>query len=149
MVHLSFTAPRRDEGAFVAWRDAGDGGRDATGALARDHVLRRPAALLDAEPPAPAADDTRGDPEGRPRQGASSFYKERFADASGFTFVLVGNLDLERTKALVETYLGSLPAANHKETWHDINVQRPHGVAKKAIAKGSEPKSRVSLTFHG
>jgi zinc protease len=28
-------------------------------------------------------------------------------------------------------------------------VKRPRGVAKKAVAKGSEPKSSVSLTFHG
>src|SRR5262249_3337662 len=47
------------------------------------------------------------------------------------------------------TYLGSLPAAGHKESWTDVNVVRPKGVAKKAIVKGSEPKSLVSLLFHG
>jgi zinc protease len=49
----------------------------------------------------------------------------------------------------VETYLGSLPAAGHAEKWNDVKVVRPRGVAKKAIIKGSEPKSQVILTFHG
>ncbi len=56
---------------------------------------------------------------------------------------------MDRTKKLVETYIGSLPSSNKKETWKDINVVRPRGVAKKQIAKGTEPKSSVSLTFHG
>ena len=80
---------------------------------------------------------------------AFSFYKDRFADASAFTFVFVGNVDLEKTKSLAESYLGSLPAIHRHETWRDVNVQYPHGVVKKAVAKGSEPKSYVSLTFHG
>ena len=74
---------------------------------------------------------------------ALSFYKKRFADASGFTFVIVGNVDLAKTKTLAETYLGSLPAGGHKEAWHDINVTRPNGVAKKLVTQGTEPKSRV------
>jgi hypothetical protein len=49
---------------------------------------------------------------------ALGFYKARFADASSFTFVLVGNLDLDRTRALVETYLGSLPAAGEGQPHH-------------------------------
>jgi zinc protease len=63
--------------------------------------------------------------------------------------VLVGNLDLDRTRKLAETYLGSLPATHRKETWRDVDVRQPRGVAKKTVAKGSEPKSAVSLTFHG
>ena len=39
-----------------------------------------------------------------------AFYKDRFADASDFTFVFVGSFDLATMKPLVERYLGSLPA---------------------------------------
>src|SRR5262249_16489219 len=35
-----------------------------------------------------------------------AFYKDRFADASDFTFVFVGNFDLPTIKPLVERYLG-------------------------------------------
>jgi zinc protease len=80
---------------------------------------------------------------------ALDFYKQRFGDASGFTFVIVGNVDLEKTRGLVETYLGSLPASGHKEAWKDVHVSHPKGVTKKQVAQGSEPKSSVWLTFHG
>ena len=148
MVHLRFTAPRRDDGAIAAWKEQeterarnrrlspeGAFGEDLQIFATQNHKRRQPTTpemiqKIDVDK-------------------AFAFYKERFADASNFTFVLVGKVDLERAKTLVETYLGSLPSTSRKETWRDPNVQRPKGIAKKAIAKGSEPKARVSLTFHG
>src|SRR5262249_11197607 len=94
--------------------------------------------------PTPAGAPVRGD-----RDKALAFSRPPFPDAPGFPFTPAGTLDLDRPRALVETYLGSLPAAGHKEKWVDPNVVRPRGVAKKAIVKGSEPKSHVTLTFHG
>ena len=148
LIHLSFTAPRKDANAFEAWRarevETAKNRRlspetsfyeDLSLFSTQNHRRRQP-----TTPESLAKVDL---------DKAVAFYKERFADASGFTFVFVGNLDLDRTKTLAETYLGSLPSTNRKETWKDVNVTRPRGVAKKAIAKGSEPKSRVVLTFHG
>lgn len=37
-------------------------------------------------------------------------YKERFANANGFQFIFVGNIDEAKLRPLVETYLASLPA---------------------------------------
>jgi zinc protease len=148
MVHLSFTAPRRDESAFAAWRareteSAKNRRLSPEGVFNEDMLLFATQNHKRRQPTTPEA-LARADLD-----KALSFYKARFGDASGFTFILVGNLDLDRTRALVETYLGSLPAAGHKEKWKDVNVVRPRGVAKKAIVKGSEPKSHVLLMFHG
>jgi zinc protease len=63
--------------------------------------------------------------------------------------VLVGNIELDRLTPLVETYLGSLPTKGRKESWRDVRVSWPNGVQTKTIIKGTEPKSRVTLTFHG
>ena len=41
-----------------------------------------------------------------------AFYKDRFADASDFTFVFVGSFDLPAMKPLVERYLGGLPSTS-------------------------------------
>ena len=49
-----------------------------------------------------------------------AFYKDRFADASDFTFVFVGSFDLATMKPLVERYLGALPSTHRKETWKDV-----------------------------
>ena len=78
-----------------------------------------------------------------------AFYKDRFSDASDFTFVFVGSFDLDTMKPLVERYLGSLPATHRKETWKDIGMKRPTGVIEKRIEKGLEPKSRSAIIFTG
>jgi zinc protease len=80
---------------------------------------------------------------------AMTFYKDRFADAGDFTFVFVGNVEPEKLKPLAETYLGSLPSKGRKESWKDVKVTWPDGVQTKTVNKGSEPKSSVTLAFHG
>ena len=78
-----------------------------------------------------------------------SFYKERFADASGFTFVFVGNFDIKTLKPLLETYLGGLPSIKRNDNWKDLKIFPPRGVINKQVYKGVEPKSSVDITFSG
>jgi zinc protease len=78
-----------------------------------------------------------------------AFYKDRFSDASDFTFVFVGSFDSDTMKPLVERYLGALPATHRQETWKDIGVRPPTGVVEKRVDKGLEPKSRAQLVFSG
>jgi zinc protease len=78
-----------------------------------------------------------------------AFYKERFADASGFTFVFVGSFDLPAIKPLVEKYLGSLPSTYKHETWKDVGIRAPRGVVTKRVEKGIEPKSQAAIIFTG
>lgn len=76
------------------------------------------------------------------------FYKERFSDASGFTFVFVGTFKPEELKPLVEKYLGSLPALNKNEKWADIGSSYPKGKVERIIKRGVEPKAVVMLRFN-
>jgi len=78
-----------------------------------------------------------------------AFYKDRFADASDFTFYFVGSFDEAAIKPLVERYLGSLPSLKRKETWKDIGVKQPAGIVEKRVDKGIEPKSRAAIVFSG
>jgi zinc protease len=78
-----------------------------------------------------------------------AFYKDRFADASDFTFVFVGSFDEAMMKPLVERYLATLPSIGRKETWKDVGVRRPTGVIEKKVEKGIEPKSQTALVFSG
>jgi zinc protease len=77
------------------------------------------------------------------------FYKDRFADASDFIFVFVGNLDLQTIKPLVSQYLASLPSINRQETWKDTGVRPPKGVVEKTVKKGVEPQSRAAVVYTG
>jgi zinc protease len=80
---------------------------------------------------------------------AFAFYKDRFADASGFTFTLVGNFTVDVIKPYLETYLGSLPSTYKKETYKNLKVQPPPGQITKTVYKGMGDKSAVQLTFSG
>ena len=78
-----------------------------------------------------------------------AFYKDRFADASDFTFVFVGSIDLPTIQPLVEKYLGSLPSIHRKESWKDVGVRTPTDVVVKKVEKGVEPKSHSAIVFTG
>ena len=80
---------------------------------------------------------------------AFSFYKDRFADASGFTFTIVGSFDVDKIKPLLEKYLGSLPSANGKETYKNLGIHVPAGQMTKTVYKGIGDKSSVQLVFSG
>lgn len=78
-----------------------------------------------------------------------AFYKDRFADASDFTFFFVGSFDEAMMKPLVERYLGSLPSIGRKETWKDIGARTATGIIEKKVEKGIEPKSEAAIVFSG
>lgn len=80
---------------------------------------------------------------------AYEIYKERFADASDFTFTFVGNFDENEIKMLCREYLGNLPSTNRKETWKDLGVRKPSGVVTKNWNRGEAPKTYVDITYHG
>jgi len=74
-------------------------------------------------------------------------YRDRFADASDFSFIFVGSFSLEDMRPLVQSYLGNLPSTGREETWRDIGVEAPQGAVEKVVVKGIEPKSRVSIVL--
>jgi zinc protease len=78
-----------------------------------------------------------------------AFYRERFADASDFTFFFVGSFDLPTIKPLIEQYLGGLPSIGRKETWKDVGARNPVGVIERTVEKGIEPKSQTVINFTG
>ncbi|RYY09179.1 MAG: insulinase family protein, partial [Chitinophagaceae bacterium] len=78
-----------------------------------------------------------------------NIYKERYADASGMTFVFVGSLDTNELKPLLEKYIGSLPVTHANEQAKDLNIHIPPGRIEKNVYKGTEDKATVRLVFSG
>lgn len=77
-------------------------------------------------------------------------YKERFANAADFTFFLVGNIDLEKMKPLIEQYLGALPANGTKETVRDNHMDIAKGILSKTYAKEQQtPMATVFMLYSG
>jgi zinc protease len=80
---------------------------------------------------------------------ALNFYKERFGDATGFTFVLVGKFDLATIKPLLATYLASLPTTGKASGFKDAGLRPIKGPLKKEVKKGTEPKSFIRMFWNG
>lgn len=148
LVYLYATAPRRDSVAFNAFkarvrpllenrsRMPETAFSDTLDALMTSHSAREApltAARLDSANFAQSYD----------------FYRSRMADATGMTFMFVGNVTLDSLRPLVERWLGSLPATGHKPAWRDFGVRVTPGVAQRDVYAGSEPKARTAIIFHG
>ena len=74
-------------------------------------------------------------------------YKDRFGDASDFTFFLIGSFKIDSVKPMIETYLASLPSTKRVESWKDMGIRPPAKKTDISVFKGKDPKSRVGLYF--
>jgi zinc protease len=148
LIYLTFTAPRADPVAFrvltdqlkvtLANRQAQPDelfNQALDAALSQNHPRTQPLTTASIE----RMDLNR----------SLAFYKERFADASDFTFFFVGSFDLATMKPLVERYLGSLPSQNRSEVARDVGIRPPAGVVEKEVRSGIAPRSQVSIVFTG
>ncbi|MEO7192249.1 MAG: insulinase family protein [Vicinamibacterales bacterium] len=148
MIYLTFTQPRVDPEIFKVILDqtrtalANQSARPeyafglALGsALSQDHPRARPMTL-----------DLVNEMD---LAKSVAFYKDRFADASDFTFVFVGSFDPAKLQPLVEQYIGSLPALHRQESWKDVGIRYPHTVVERRVEKGIEPKSQTATVFTG
>jgi zinc protease len=148
LVYLTFTQPRADQEAFATYL------RQLQATLANRQALPD-AAFNDAVEAAVTQGHLRAKPlsiDMLPQlnlQKSLAFYKDRFADASDFTFVFVGNIDVNAFKPLVERYLASLPATNRRETARDVGIRPPATVVERQLAKGLDPRSQVTVVFSG
>ena len=60
-------------------------------------------------------------------QTLEKYYRKLFNDAAGATFVVVGDIDMDTLKPLVEKYIGSLPKGRKALNWADDGVRIPVG----------------------
>jgi zinc protease len=147
-VYLDFTAPRLDTAAFQAFRNQvgpflANRGSDPDQVFS-DTVQVTMSQHSFRSRPITTATFAEVNPE-----KALAFYKDRFADASDFTFVLVGNVDTVSLKPLVEKYIASLPSLGRKETFRDNSGAPPKGVVERVVHKGVEPKANTIIEFTG
>lgn len=148
LVYLHFTAPRLDSTAIDAYRARARAALENRGAspeVAFQDTLRVTLAQNHprAQPPSSAIFD-RLDID-----RSFEIYRDRFGDASDFTFYVVGTFSPDSLRPLVERYLGGLPAAGRVESWRDVGIRAPAGVVEKTVRKGSEPKGRAQIVFSG
>ncbi len=148
LAYLNFTAPRLDTVVYATFR-----GQAAQ--FLSNKGLSPEAVFSDTVQATLSQHAFRGRPlttatfsEVNP-QKALAFYRDRFANAGDFTFVLVGNVDTVAIKPLVETYLASLPNTGRVEKARDNGVKPPTGVVQRTVRKGTESKANTIFAFTG
>jgi len=67
-----------------------------------------------------------------------NLFAERFSNPADFTFELVGNINPETIKPLIETYLGGLKTNKNREMWKDDNIRTVKGPIYREIEKKLE-----------
>ena len=147
LIYLRFTQPRADKDIFQ-YRPLRPGRRSPTSGGAGVSFAETLTSILGQNHPRRRI-TTAADIDQWNLDKSLAFYKDRFADASDFTFVFVGSFDPATLKPLVERYLGGLPSTNRKETWKDVGARPPSGVIEKTVEKGIEPKSQTAIVYSG
>ncbi len=148
LIYAYFTEPRTDSGLFNNYisrskaglanrgNDPGSIFQDTMSAILGNYNVRR------TGPSAEKLDQVD-------LQRSYRIYRERFADASNFTFIFTGSFDTAVIIPLIEKYIGSLPVTNSHEVAKDLNIHTPEGKITKTVYKGSEPRATVRLVFSG
>jgi zinc protease len=150
LIYLYFTKPRKDPAiwqsnitqtkAFLQNRglDPTNVYRDTVSAVLNNHNFRKMIVTTD-QLDAASLDK------------AYNFYKDRFSNANGFVFTLVGNFNINDITQLLQTYLGGLPSTDsaQKETYKNLNIVPPPGQITKIVTKGIDDKASVQLVFSG
>ena len=148
LIYLTFTQPRADPEAFRAMTGqltAALANRQALPGAAFDDALNAAVSQnhLRARPLSPALVAQMN------LDKSLAFYKDRFADASDFTFVFVGSFDLADDQAARRAVSGQPAGAARKEAGRDVGIRPPAGVVEKEVDKGTTPKSQVGVVFSG
>ncbi len=149
LINMYFTSPRFDQAATNAFMSR-------LGAFLQNKALNPDATFRDSVSFILANRNPRKEPLSAERlqevnfEKAKEIYLDRFADASDFTFIFTGNIDVEKAKPLFETYLASLPSVNRSENWKDNNVRYPDGKLTKLIEKELETqKNTIFINLNG
>ncbi|MCL6260522.1 insulinase family protein [Aquiflexum sp. TKW24L] len=149
LIHLNFTAPRKDQELFDVYitnqktqlasaqvNPDFQFSKQVNKILANGHP--RAAGIFDPED-LDKIDLDRG----------LELYAERFSNAANFEFFFTGNIDLETFKPMLEQYIGSLPSnPDSLDTYRDLGIRTPKGKSE-SIHVGTDKKSQVTMLFTG
>ncbi|MBO7301808.1 MAG: insulinase family protein [Bacteroidaceae bacterium] len=75
-------------------------------------------------------------------------YRDRTSDATGYTFFIIGNVDLETLKPLVERYIGALPCNGRVEELVKSPVETRKGVYRNNFKNKMEQPSGTEMIYY-
>jgi zinc protease len=121
LIHMRFTTARQDSAQFTAWKE-----RMKMNIASREKsamsIFSDSLASIIYEPNPRICKPTIESIESIDYDKVCQMFLSRFADASDFTFVIVGNYDDRTLYPLIEQYIASLPSSSGKhETYRNVS----------------------------
>jgi len=146
LTYLNFTAPRKDQEAFDAWK-----------------IEQKQSILNEKMEPSTAYSDsielttygvksdryrrfTEADIDAIDYDHCIQLYRSMYDDASDFTFFIIGSVKLDSIRPMLEKYLGALPANYTKEKWQVRLLARKGTYNNHFERKQQTPKAQVNIS---
>ena len=149
LMYLKYTSPRKDEKAYESYttrirNNLKDRNLNPNTALSDTMVV----AMYGNHPrvqPFVAADVDKVNYD-----RVLELYKDRTSDATGYMFFIVGNIDLDAIKPLVERYIGALPCNGRVEKIEKTTVETRKGIYRNNFKNKMEnPTGTENIIYTG
>lgn len=149
LVYLHFTSPRKDMNAYAAFLEREKNGmknRDSNPNVIFSDTLTRTIYGDNLRVKRPVMEDLERINYDR----ILEMYKESFANAGSFVVTLIGTVDEDVLKPLVEKYLASLPSGNKEMTYKEVSTHIKKGkITNHFNQKMETPMATSFLVFSG
>lgn len=144
LMHSQFKDPTIDTTALDEWRRSGG----QTLKMSQNDILAaRMGGHRRLAPPSPASVPFID------MEQAMRVYRERFGDASDFTFIVVGAVDAETIRPLLEKYIANLPSTNRitRESPKSFSIPNPttNYVNYVEHPQQNPERAQMNLSFRG
>jgi zinc protease len=146
LVHLTFTAPRKDARAFAIWRESTL--EEVRLSLNKpENRFRLRLLPVESNKNPRTLPWTEKTVKAQDLEASFGLYKQRLADAGDFRFFIVGNFELATIKPLVLSYLGSIPDLPRSEDYK-LRTWPPHTKKQRLeLKEGSVPRATLRFYF--
>ncbi len=149
LMYLKYTSPRKDEKAYESYTTR------MRNSL-KDRNLNPNTALNDTMVVAMYGNHPRVQPfvaadvDKVNYDRVLELYKDRTSDATGYMFFIVGNIDLDAIKPLVERYIGALPCNGRVEKIEKTTVETRKGIYRNNFKNKMEnPTGTENIIYTG
>lgn len=149
LIHLYFTATRKDDDAFESMRNMYKAALANSVSDPRVAFSDSVTMMVNNSHPRTVITNLKS-LEKLSQDKALAIFKERFAVPADFTFVLTGNVNPEdpAVKKAILTYLGGLKSKNKKESFEDVKIRKPRGLANNIFQREMQIKKASNFILY-
>lgn len=149
LIHLYFTSPRKDPALFQTFVNSQKSFIENMKSVPQNYFRDTLNKVLYGNHPWAPRMETAASYDALKLDRAMEIYKQVFSNADGLHFTFVGNIEEEKMKKLLATYVASLPARKVEHNYKDVGLRAAKGPAKLVVSKGAAKQSFVEIMYKG